>query len=621
MSAEVLNKKIEDEKYNEIVEITAQWGLRNPHELVNKHAEYVLMLKNRPLVEIAIKTGAISKEFADKKNHDFNTIHKESPEFRENYDFLRAVRSGVLYFPVRESLSNLHVNDSFKKEGELAREMSARKAAIMAVNGRNFIIFSGYDEYQSFRAMGTKDKLNSLLWELINESPESWTFSITTLSIYNRLLSTDDFVQGGMSLEADSENILTDIKATKSKGHKNLVDLIESANSLGATDISIYPENNDIKIAFRIHKGLVYQPSLAMSFSDYEDLTRLAAQMSGANPSGSKLRRPCGGQFTYVTLTKEIFLRCSFIPLDNRGSSKEYVSIDMRLLPKKQSVINFELLNIPDHVANPLRNASSAKQGMVLVSGPTNSGKSTTLAAMIEANREVYGDSLKRMSIEDPVERQLPGVLHIKVPRHLEKEGENAWKLVLEEVVRHDPDVINIAEIRDEDSASLSVDASSSGHLTFSTTHANDALATYRRVREKLKESQWPMLLESLLCLVSQRLIPTVCPHCSSKVKASDLHKNRFDFYKKSRGLEESDLSVPNEVLEVNHEGCDNCQGGYVGMVAVNEVLTVTPEVRRILEDDKSSMKDLYGFCDVVKEEEANRHLHDMKISFDDSLI
>jgi len=214
-----------------------------------------------------------------------------------------------------------------------------------------------------------------------------------------------------------------------------------------------------------------------------------------------------------------------------------------------------------------LRKAIREPYGMVLVTGPTGSGKTTTLYGAVA---EIQSPEDKIVTIEDPVEYQLKGVIQIPVN---EKKG-LTFARGLRSILRHDPDKIMVGEIRDEETASIAIQSALTGHLVFTTVHANnviDVLGRFLNMKVDLYN-----FVSALNCVLAQRLVRRICPHCRRAVTASE------------QLLEESGLSP---ALYGDHEffegsGCLECNGtGFRGRMAISELLTLTDRIRELILD------------------------------------
>jgi type II secretory ATPase GspE/PulE/Tfp pilus assembly ATPase PilB-like protein len=206
---------------------------------------------------------------------------------------------------------------------------------------------------------------------------------------------------------------------------------------------------------------------------------------------------------------------------------------------------------------------------MVLVTGPTGSGKTTTLYASLS---EIQNDEDKIITIEDPVEYQLKGVTQIPVN---EKKG-LTFARGLRSILRHDPDKILVGEIRDQETAIIAINASLTGHLVFTTVHANNVFDVLGRFLNMGVEAY--NFVSALNCILAQRLVRQICPHCKTPTRATD------------QELEESGLKPEDwrDVTLYEGKGCFECGGtGYRGRTAIHELLDLTEEIRELILERK----------------------------------
>jgi general secretion pathway protein E len=225
-------------------------------------------------------------------------------------------------------------------------------------------------------------------------------------------------------------------------------------------------------------------------------------------------------------------------------------SIVMRLLPKKREDLGLERLGLEaDHLAQ-LRSWLDLPSGIVLVTGPTGSGKSTTLYAALNA---INDRRRKIVTVEDPVEHQLPGVIQIQV----QAEIGYTFARALRSILRHDPDIIMIGEIRDRETAEIAIQSALTGHLVLATLHTNDALSAFTRLVDMGIE---PFLVAaSCQAVMAQRLVRRLCPHCSRPAAVAP--------------GEPGDWREP--------VGCAHCQDtGYHGRTGIYELVGVGPGLR-----------------------------------------
>jgi type II secretory ATPase GspE/PulE/Tfp pilus assembly ATPase PilB-like protein len=235
----------------------------------------------------------------------------------------------------------------------------------------------------------------------------------------------------------------------------------------------------------------------------------------------------------------------------------------VRLLDSQQSYLGLEQLGLPPVQLDILSTMVERPQGLILVVGPTGSGKTTTLYSLLQT---IQRQGINIITVEDPIEYSLAGINQVQV---YEKVG-LTFAQTLRSILRQDPDVILVGEIRDEETAQIALRAAFTGHLVLSTLHTNDAVSTLTRLHNLGLE---PYVLSScLLGILSQRLIRRNCPHC------------RKPYLPDPKMLERYRLSIPPGDFFYQGEGCPDCRGeGYSGREGVFELLTITPVLREAI--------------------------------------
>ena len=333
--------------------------------------------------------------------------------------------------------------------------------------------------------------------------------------------------------------------------------LLQQAMRDRASDIHIAPGEHHVRIRFRID-GILHD-ALTVPGSVHESLIsriKVLAQMNIA-----ERRRPQDGQFAFQGPNG---------PVDVRVATAETSHGEMavlRLLDKSPSLLKLEELGFLSQALTAYARLYTQPFGMVLVSGPTGAGKTTTLYATInQLNRA----DTNIITIEDPIEYQFDRVNQLQVNRQAGIDFASG----LRSIMRLDPNIILVGEIRDEETARIAVQAALTGHLVFSSIHANDALGTIYRLLDLGIE---PYLVGSALAgVVAQRLVRRVCPHCGHSVEPTTEERLAF----------EMEMGYPPEEIRKG-QGCNFCSGtGYRGRTGVFEVLTMTEMLRRMLISD-----------------------------------
>ncbi len=336
-------------------------------------------------------------------------------------------------------------------------------------------------------------------------------------------------------------------------------DLLFEAIEARATDIHIEPYERELIVRYRID-GVLQRANVPVAINRFRAaiISRLKIM---ANLNIAEKRRPQDGR---ITLRRaggrggEFDLRVSVIPmLFGEG-------VVLRILNKSAVLLTLNDLGMPRNVHDAWATLIKRPHGIMLVTGPTGSGKSTTLYASLN---QIVSDEIKVITVEDPVEYHVPGVNQIQVNH---KTGLD-FAAGLRSILRHDPDVVLIGEIRDLETAQTAIQASLTGHLVFSTLHTNDAPGAATRLLDMGVE---PFLVASSVeAVVAQRLVRRLCDHCRERYQPdpADLPK---DFLRESDGA---------PILEKG-TGCRECRNtGYRGRIGVYEILQLTDELREMV--------------------------------------
>lgn len=330
-------------------------------------------------------------------------------------------------------------------------------------------------------------------------------------------------------------------------------DIIIDSVIKNASDIHFDPAEKYLKIRIRIDGDL---RDYAMVDNKYKrNLTTRIKLLAGMNITESRL--PQDGAIKSVIQGKDLDLRVSALPT----SFGEKIVI--RILDYSMSLQGLETLGFTDENYNIIQEMVSSPNGIILITGATGSGKSTTVYSMLQKlNRE----EINIITVEDPVEMSIEGLNQVQVNSEIGLD----FAAVLRSILRQDPNVILIGEIRDSETAKIAVRASITGHLVLSTLHTNSSLTTIERLIDMNVERY--LLSSSLKGIVSQTLAKKLCPSCRVQRKANDTEKAIF---KKVLGQD----------VEYIYEAgrCDNCHNGYTGRIALQEVLLINDAIREAI--------------------------------------
>jgi type IV pilus assembly protein PilB len=328
-----------------------------------------------------------------------------------------------------------------------------------------------------------------------------------------------------------------------------------------ASDIHIEPLRNNLRVRYRLD-GILHS-SLVLPLKALPAIVARIKILS--NLKIDETRMPQDGRFSIKLDKAMIDFRVSTFPT----SLGEKVVI--RILDPREAVKSFSDLGIENLNLEIIERASSKPYGMILVTGPTGSGKTTTLYSIL---RNLNKEEVNVITLEDPVEYFIDGVNQSQV----RPEINYTFATGLRSIVRQDPDIIMVGEIRDSETASLAIHASLTGHLVLATLHTNDAIGSIPRLVDMGVEL---FLLPSTLdVVIAQRLIRKICPFCKERVAASaPVKKILIDEYKNLPEAWKKIVPLPKEIFTYRGKGCKKCNNeGFAGRIGIFEILEITPE-------------------------------------------
>ena len=340
----------------------------------------------------------------------------------------------------------------------------------------------------------------------------------------------------------------------ESSGVMKLIEsIIKTAILYRGSDIHIEPTENNCIVRTRVD-GMLNE-SFVFDKDIYPPLSSRIKLLS--NLDIAERRKPQDGRFSLAVMDKEFDFRVSTLPITNGES------IVMRILDKSKVMIKMDSLGMSKITFEKFNHAMRVPYGIVFVTGPTGSGKTTTLYAALNAIKSI---SKKIITVEDPVEYQL----NLTQQTQVNEKANLTFSSALKSILRQDPDVIMIGEVRDHETLRIAIQAALTGHLVFSTLHTNDAISAINRIMDMGIE---PYLVSgSLIAIEAQRLIRKLCPHCKSKVV---LPKNTIEEFKNF---------LPEHYSFYKATGCDKCAGsGYFGREMISEILVVSEEIQSII--------------------------------------
>ncbi|MES2985880.1 MAG: GspE/PulE family protein [Patescibacteria group bacterium] len=395
----------------------------------------------------------------------------------------------------------------------------------------------------------------------------------------------------------DKTKNLSDIKSLiqnaleEKKSHrlsKLLAVIMAGGLATKASDIHIESEEGFSRLRYRLDGILI--EVIQFDLETYHSLLSRLKLLSGLKLNIKENSQD--GRFTIKIYTNDIEIRTSTIP----GAYGE--SIVMRILNPKSIAGTIEDLGMPEKLYSIVQKEIARPNGMILVTGPTGSGKTTTLYAFL---RKTMSPEYKIITIEDPIEYHLPGIVQTQVE---EKKG-YTFEAGLRSVVRQDPDIIMVGEIRDTETAITAIQAALTGHLVFSTLHTNNAAGTFTRLIDLGADSK--VLTSAVHLALAQRLVRKLCPDCRAKKPISEKEKDVIQATLTSLvGYDEEKLftTIPSELYQA--VGCDKCnKTGYQGRIGVYEGILADAAIEEVVRMSPSERD--------IKEAAKNQKIMDMK--------
>ena len=327
-------------------------------------------------------------------------------------------------------------------------------------------------------------------------------------------------------------------------------EIIEDSINKGVSDIHMDPDEHAINVRIRIDGEL--HDYCRVPESVKKNLTTRVKIISGMNITESRL--PQDGAIKHLNNDKQLDLRVSSLPTIHGEK------IVIRILDYSMSLSGLETLGFSEHNLEKINKAITSPNGIILLAGATGSGKSTTVYSILQ---KLNTPERNIITVEDPVEMKMKGLNQVQVMSEIGLD----FNATLRSILRQDPDIIMIGEIRDGETARIAVRASITGHLVLSTIHTNNSLNTIERLLDMDIERY--LLGTALNGIVSQRLVKRLCPKCRKSRPTSAYEKNLFK-------------ATLNKDIEAIYEpvGCEHCFNGYKGRASIHEVLVLNQEIR-----------------------------------------
>lgn len=330
--------------------------------------------------------------------------------------------------------------------------------------------------------------------------------------------------------------------------------MLDEAVRMGSSDIHIEPMEKSVRVRYRIDG--VLQQVMEYNTNVLSAMVARIKIISGLDIS--EKRKPQDGRITQIVDGEEFDIRVSILPTVYGEKTV------MRLTKKKGLTRDKKFLGLYPEDERRLDNITHNPHGIILITGPTGSGKSTTCYTVLN---ELNKESVNIITVEDPVEANVPGVNQVQV----NVKAELTFASALRSILRQDPDIIMIGEIRDGETAAIAVQASITGHLVISTLHTNSTSASITRLIDMGVE---PYLIgDAVVGIIAQRLVRRLCPKCKVGRQATEEEKGML-------GVDPSKDQIVYDPC-----GCDECNRGYRGRIAIYEIMPITSKIRRVLHE------------------------------------
>jgi type II secretory ATPase GspE/PulE/Tfp pilus assembly ATPase PilB-like protein len=574
-----MNRTTAIHAHTTVEELARAWGWSGVQDFLRPVLDLALAARQTKSGELLAKLAQLDEEEVNRllQGRPANApildwLATQRPSLRGYTDKILCLQRGFAYY---DTLNGLAEHSIMLNTRALARAEEVQGVALLTDTATPVLVFASLSALLKYKGAGRDERQNDPMWEAVGRDA---LYAVTSPSeigvLLNKLAQTD---RQESSSDADAT---WQAGSASTEVQRIVVRILDAGMADNATDVSLVPRRNgELRVLMRKNNDLI--PVQAMQVIRPEMAGPVIAfllQKSGGNPTGTQVRDPRDGQISYRSAVGEAFLRLSFIPLNHPGDLFGLISVSIRILPRLEATIDLTSLNLRADVQDDIHFAIRQSKGLVLVAGATNSGKSTTIAGAMGAHIYQFGGSKKRLSVEHPVERFLHGITQINVPSLGKKEREDEYFVdILRAIKRHDPDVIWVGEIRDEQTANLCAEAAASGHLVLSTIHANDTIVALNEVLNKIQPDRRLQLIESLSLIVGQKLVKRVCPHCRNVGAPSEQDHKDFERLRTMLGEE---VTLPPKVARAHQPGCPKCSNGYTGLMPVNESLPFSRAVK-----------------------------------------
>lgn len=469
---------------------------------------------------------------------------------------------------------------------EIIPEATARKHRLFCFEKNDTLLRiamvdpSDFDAMNMLRFLAEKESLSIEIYQTTEAvfGEVMKNYSGTDKALQNAILSLKKGAESGLDLEAEKRKSIQGEIFQDAPIAKLVEVIVKHALDGRASDIHIEPIEGNYRVRFRIDGILKSQLVFPLEVGRAV-VSRIKIL---SNLKIDEKRKPQDGRIHFESGGRAIDLRVSSLPV------MEGEKIVMRVLDRANNVSDFDVLGLLGRNRTVLLNKIREPFGIVLITGPTGSGKSTTLYAFLQILNQ---EERNIVTLEDPVEYFIDGVNQSQI----RPEIGYTFSAGLRSILRQDPNVIMVGEIRDNETAELAIHAALTGHLVLSTLHTNDAIGSVPRLVDMGVESF--LLASSLQSVAAQRLVRKICEKCKTEMKITDLQRDRLAQMYQEIPLAEKkayNLKDNQEIKVFKGAGCDDCgRTGHKGRVGIYEVFEITDPVKGIITDHKANEHEL----------------------------
>lgn len=559
-------------------ELAQGWGWPEPPAAVLDLARRSIEYQEKTVGAIVVQLGLATQERIDEtlrsKPPTELTLSWLTPRIeglRRRYHEILALKSGLPYL---SDLADFTPHAALENEA-VAAYCEGWGARLYQLHATTVLAFTDFDRLATFRRIPERTRRADALHRALDDLPQ-----LAVIAPGARAQASAATVRMDDARRPTWDARVNDA----SPAHRALNEILDTAINANATDVKIDPmPDGGARVLMRV-MGL-YLPSPAapdgLSPALYSALSNSLLRTTGAWDKGSAMPGPKDGEMVYRSaVTEEADIRLAATPLEPRSPR---VLLALRILVASTGSVELGDLALQPAVATALHSviAQPNPNGLIIVCGPTGSGKSTTLAGAIGFHYALHGTAMNRLSMETPPERKMPGVItQIHVPR-------DRYEEYYPTIVRSDPDLLLLGEIRDRTTAEFGVSLANTGHLLLSTLHADHPAMALRSLAARVDAFRHPELYACTRVIVGQRLVRGLCD-CAKSHAATDEEHRRYQQWQEAAGLPDP-RPLPETLRAPSPKGCDRCadthHAGYRRMLPVNEVLPISAALRDRLID------------------------------------